>query len=131
MVRALAPSMFFDFMGVRLDSDKAQGHDMTLNWIFPDLKKAFALTVRNGVLTYREGMRHPKPDVTVTMAKSTLDRINLRRVDLTTAIGTGDIRLDGDGSKFSELMSYMSTFDASFGIVAPTPMASTVKAAAN
>lgn len=119
MVRALEPSMFFDYLAVRLDSDKARGHDMTLNWTFPDLSKSFALTLRNGVLTYREGMHHLKPDVVISMTKATLDGINLRQFDISTAIGRGDIKLEGDGSKYQKLMSYMSMFDASFPIVGP------------
>ena len=119
LVRALEPSMFFDFMAVRLDTDKAQGHDMTLNWVFSDLKKPFALTLRNGVLTYREGLQHAKPNVTVTMTKATLDRIGLRQIALPAAMQSGEIRIDGDGRKLADLMAMLSTFDPSFNVVTP------------
>jgi len=119
LVRALEPSMFFDYMGVRLDSDKAVGHDMTLNWVFPDLKKAFALTLRNGVLTYREGMQHAKADATVAMSKATLDRIGLRQVTLADAMHNGEIKIEGDGRKLADLMGFMTSFDPSFNIVTP------------
>ncbi|ODV41220.1 hypothetical protein AWV79_00235 [Cupriavidus sp. UYMMa02A] len=68
---------------------------MTLNWVFSDLKKPYAVTLRNGVLTYREGMRNPKADVTVTMTKPMLDRINLREVDFKTALAQGGYRGGG------------------------------------
>ncbi|MFO1297112.1 MAG: alkyl sulfatase C-terminal domain-containing protein [Rubrivivax sp.] len=54
--------MFFDFMAIRLDVNKAQGHDMTLNWRFDDLDQSFARRLRNGVLTHREGAPHAKAD---------------------------------------------------------------------
>ncbi|MGN5477135.1 alkyl sulfatase C-terminal domain-containing protein [Cupriavidus basilensis] len=76
------------------------------------------MTLRNGVLTYREGMRNPKADVTVTMAKPTLDRINLREVDFKTALAQGDIKVEGDGNKLGELMGMMTVFDPSFGVYA-------------
>lgn len=119
LIKALEPAMFFDYMAVRLDSDKAQGHDMTLNWVFPDLNKAFALTLRNGVLTYREGSRHASADATVTMSKSTLDRINLRQTDFQTALGRGDIQVEGNRAKLPELMAALSTFKPMFNIVTP------------
>lgn len=119
MVSALEPSMFFDLMAVRLDSDKAQGHDMTLNWVFSDLDRPFALTLRNGVLTYREGRRHAVADATVTMDKPTLDQINLRQLDLATAVASGRVRIEGDGAKLRELMGMLSTFDPVFNIVTP------------
>ncbi|RJG08353.1 alkyl/aryl-sulfatase [Massilia cavernae] len=119
LVKALEPGMFFDFMAVRLDADKAVGHDMTLNWVFSDLKKPFALTLRNGVLTYREGSKHARADATVTMTKATLDRINLRQVDLPAAIKQGEIKIEGKGQKLGELMGMLATFSPSFNIVTP------------
>jgi len=119
LIKALEPGMFFDFMAVRLDSEKAQGHDMTLNWIFTDRQESFALTLRNGVLTYRDNSRHAKADATVTLTKTTLDRISLRQIDLPTALKQGDIRIEGDGRKLSELMGMLVTFTPSFNIVAP------------
>ncbi|SCU75936.1 Glucose-methanol-choline oxidoreductase:Beta-lactamase-like:FAD dependent oxidoreductase:GMC oxidoreductase [Cupriavidus necator] len=119
LVRAMEPAMFFDYMAVRLDSDKAQGHDMTLNWVFTDLGKPFALTLRNGVLTYREGSRHARADATVTMSKATLDRINLRQLDLQTALREGEVKVDGNAQKLMELMGMLVTFDPAFSIVTP------------
>jgi alkyl sulfatase BDS1-like metallo-beta-lactamase superfamily hydrolase len=71
MVRAMSPQMFFDFLAVRLDSEKAVGHDLTLNWTFEDLNKDFNLTLRNGVLTHRAGL-NAQADAGVTMSKATL-----------------------------------------------------------
>ena len=119
LIKALEPGMFFHFMAVRLDSDKAQGHDMTLNWVFADLNKPFALTLRNGVLTYREGVRHAKADATVTMSKPTLDRISLRQLDLPTALKQGDVTIEGDGQKLAALMGMLATFTPAFNIVTP------------
>ncbi len=119
LIKALEPAMFFDFMAVRLDSEKAQGHDMTINWIFSDRQESFALTLRNGVLTYRDNSRHAKADATVTLTKATLDRIGLRQIDLPTALKQGDIRIEGDGRKLSELMGMLTTFTPSFNIIAP------------
>lgn len=119
LVRALEPSMYFDLLTVRLDSDRAQGHDMTLNWIFTDPDRPFALTLRNGVLTYREGMRHDRPDATIFMDKQTLDRLNLREIDLKGAIAQGAIRIEGDEGKMQDFMGMLVTFDPSFAIVTP------------
>ena len=119
LVRAMEPALFFDYMGVRLDADKAVGHDMTLNWVFSDLGKPFALTVRNGVLTYREDSRHARPDATVTMSKATLDRISLRQLDLQAALRGGEIRVEGNARKLPELMGLLATFNPAFNIVTP------------
>lgn len=119
LVRAATPAMFLDLLAVRLDSDKAQGHDMTLDWNFDDLQQRFALTLRNGVLTYRENSSHAKPDVQVQMSKAVLDRINLRELDFATAIKQGDIKLQGDASRFTALLGMLGSFVPNFNIVTP------------
>lgn len=117
--RALEPDMFFDYLAIRLDAERAVGHDMTLNWTITDRRQDFALTVRNGVLSYRKDRLHPAPDTSVAMSKAVLDRIGVRQLDLATAIGQGDIRIDGDRAKLAELMGLLATFDPSFNIVTP------------
>lgn len=119
LVRAATPAMFMDLLAVRMDSDKAQGHDMTVNWAFTDLDQRFALTLRNGVLTYREQVSHPQADVSVTMSKAVLDRISLRQLDFATAIKQGDIKLDGDAQRFKAMLGMLVSFEPSFNIVTP------------
>ncbi|WP_223504715.1 alkyl/aryl-sulfatase [Pseudomonas sp. BF-R-24] len=118
MVRAMSPQMFFDFLAVRLDSEKAVGHDLTLNWTFDDLSKDFNLTLRNGVLTHRAGL-NAQADASVTMSKATLEQISLKQLDIPTAIQKGLIKLQGNGKKLGELMSSLDTFAPQFNIVTP------------
>ena len=119
LVKAATPAMFFDHLAVRLDSEKAQGHDMTLNWRFDDVRQSFALTLRNGVLTHRDGARHEKADVTVRMSKAWLDRISLRQLDFATALKQGGIRVEGDAGKLTELLGMLDAFKPAFNIVTP------------
>jgi len=119
LVRAATPAMFMDILSVRMDSDKAQGHDMTLNWDFDDLDQHFALTLRNGVLTYREHTRHAQADATVKMSKATLDRISLRQLDFPTAIKQGDIKLEGDAARFKAMLGMLASFQPTFNVVTP------------
>ncbi|MGE8064482.1 alkyl/aryl-sulfatase [Pseudomonas sp. NPDC089569] len=119
LVKALEPSMFFDFLAVRLDAERAQGHDMQLNWNFIDLKQAFALTLRNGVLTYRQNSSHAHPDATLNIDKATLDRISLKQLDFPSALKQGLVKVEGDPRKLGELMGFMDNFSPSFNIATP------------
>lgn len=118
MVRAMSPQMFFDFLAIRLDSEKAAGHDMTLNWTFDEPKKEFNLTLRNGVLTHRAGL-NPQADASVSMSKATLEQISLKQMDFPMAIQQGLVKLQGNGKKLGELMSSLDTFAPQFNIVTP------------
>ena len=119
LIKAMSPTLFFDYLAVRLDSDKAEGHDMVMNWVFDDLKENYALTLRNGVLTHRNNQLAPKADVTVKLSKATLDRISLRQLDFPTAIKQGDIKLDGEGARLGQLLGMMDSFTPQFNVVTP------------
>ena len=118
MVRALTPEMFFDFLAIRLNSEKAVGHDLTLNWTFNDPNQAYNLTLRNGVLTHRSGS-NPQADASVSMNKATLEQISLKQLDFPTAIQKGLVKLQGNGKKLGELMGSLDTFGPQFNIVTP------------
>lgn len=42
--------MLLDFLGVRLNAEKAEGKGLTLNLNFTDIGKGYTLTVSNSVL---------------------------------------------------------------------------------
>ena len=52
IVRALSLDLFFDFLGVRLNGEKAEGKTIVVNWAFPDTGQRYALTLQNCALTY-------------------------------------------------------------------------------
>lgn len=118
MVRALTPDMFFDFLAIRLNSEKAVGHDLTLNWTFDDPNQAYNLTLRNGVLTHRSGS-NPQADASISMNKATLEQIALKQLDFPTAIQKGLVKLQGDGKKLGLLLGSLDTFSPQFNVVTP------------
>jgi alkyl sulfatase BDS1-like metallo-beta-lactamase superfamily hydrolase len=60
-IKAMSVDLFFDYMGIRLNGEKAAGvQETVLNWNFTDLKEAYALTLRNSALTYRPNAQDPK-----------------------------------------------------------------------
>ncbi|MNF42611.1 Metallo-beta-lactamase superfamily protein [compost metagenome] len=118
MVRALTPDMFFDFLAIRLNSEKAVGHDLTLNWTFDDPNQAYNLTLRNGVLTHRSGS-NPQADASISMNKATLEQIALKQLDFPTAIQKGLVKLQGDGKKLGQLLGSLDTFSPQFNVVTP------------
>ncbi|MCH8503449.1 MAG: MBL fold metallo-hydrolase [Ectothiorhodospiraceae bacterium] len=119
LVRALTPELFFGFLGIRLNAEKAAGIDMALNWEFPDVGECYAITRRNRVLTHLAGARHDRPDASMSMKKETLDRINLRQQTFGQAMDDGSMTVTGDVSRISALFGMLDSFTADFDIVTP------------
>lgn len=119
LVRALTPTLFFDYLGVRVDAAKAAEQDLTINWHFTDLNEDYALTLRNGVLTHRDLTRHGQADVEVNMSKATLDRIALKQTGFLKEATLGDINISGERLKFMRFMAGLDEPDGRFNIVTP------------
>src|SRR4029077_16196162 len=84
LVRAMSLDLFFDYLAVRLNGEKAEGHRFVLNWIFPDGHdpagvRRYVLTLQNCALTYLAERQSEQPDATVTLRRPVLDRLPPRR----------------------------------------------------
>jgi linear primary-alkylsulfatase len=117
-IQAMTPEMLFDYLGVRLNGDKAAGKKLALNVELADLKKQYALVVENGVLNYAPHFA-PEPDATMTLSKPTLARIQLGRVTLEDAIAAGDVKVDGRKEAIGEFFGMLDAFNFWFNIVTP------------
>jgi alkyl sulfatase BDS1-like metallo-beta-lactamase superfamily hydrolase len=118
VIRAMTPEMLFDFLAVRLNSDKAEGEVLSVNVNFTDLKSTYNLTVENSVLVYTD-KADPKAAASATLTKATLDNVNLGETNLEDEAKAGHIKIEGDKAAFQKLLGMMETFDSSFNIVTP------------
>lgn len=118
-VRAMSLGLFFDYLGVRLNAEKAGDAAMTINMDFGDQGGTYLLQLENGVLNNTEGVKADDADATVTLTRATLDKIALGEESFDDAVGNGDLKIDGDAGKLKQLVSYLDTFPFWFNIVTP------------
>jgi alkyl sulfatase BDS1-like metallo-beta-lactamase superfamily hydrolase len=117
-IRAMPPEMLFDYFGVRLNGPKAAGKRIALNVDFTDLKKQYALVVENGVLNYSTDPV-ANPDAKLTLAKSSLDEIQLGQATLDQLIAAGKVTVDGRRESVSDFLGLLDTYPFWFNIVTP------------
>ena len=118
-VRAMSPGMFFDFLGVRLNSEKAGDAAIRLNIDLGETDGRYLLELGNGVLNHTPQKQADDADATLTLSRATLNDIILGTTTAPDAVGAGDIEVEGDGKKLDELVSYLDTFEFWFNIVTP------------
>ena len=121
IVRSLPLDMFFDYIAVRLNGDKAEGKTIVLNWIFSDTKQAYVLNLENSALTYMADMQADRADTTLTLTRATLDEISMRKDTFESALDSGKIAVSGRREKFLELLAMLDTFPIQFAVVEPRP----------
>ena len=72
---AMSIPLIFDYRGVRLNGEKADGKRTIINWDFTDTGETYALNLSNSALTYPTDWQAPDADLTVTLARAALDTI--------------------------------------------------------
>ncbi|WP_321150110.1 alkyl/aryl-sulfatase [Aeromonas jandaei] len=117
-IRAMTPSMLFDYLSVRINPEKAAGKKMVINMEFTDIGEKHTLSLENSVLNHTTRYAD-KPDVTITLSKKTLDDIQLGQGTMEQKIASGEIKIKGDQQKFSDFISLLDKFNFWFNIVTP------------
>ncbi len=117
-VRAMSLDLFFDYLGVRLNGEKAGDTHLTLNFDFGDDGK-YLVELENGVLNNTKGIQSDKADATLKLSRSALDKVVLGEETLDKAVEGGSIQITGDKEKLTQLVSMLDSFDFWFNIVTP------------
>ncbi|WP_176084704.1 alkyl sulfatase dimerization domain-containing protein [Martelella sp. HB161492] len=117
-VRAMSLDLLFDYLGVRLNSEKVGDAHVVINFDF-DQGQKYLVELENGVLNHTEDAAADNPDVTVTLSRETLNNILLQTVTVDGAVEKGDIKIDGDQAKLKDVVSSLDSFNFWFNIVTP------------
>lgn len=119
VIRGLTLDLFFDYVGMRLNGDKAEGKSIVVNWTFPDIGERYVLTLENCALTYLADRHADKADAHVTLDRKLLNRIILGELALPDAIAQGLATVEGDAGKVAELFGLLDEFAVGFEILEP------------
>src|SRR2546428_13276138 len=111
--------LFFDYLGVRLNGDKAEGKRIVINWVFRDSARTYVLNLENCALTYLADRISDRADAAVTADRSLLNRLVLREISFADALQRSLVTVEGDAAKVTELFGLLDDFTLMFDIVEP------------
>ncbi|MEA3410614.1 MAG: alkyl sulfatase dimerization domain-containing protein [Pseudomonadota bacterium] len=120
VVRAMSTELFLDFLGIRMDSRKAEGMAFTINLITPDNGEKFLVELSNATLTNIEGFLADDPDLTITINRSDLETVMMGEKKLEDQIADGTAKVEGNTEILEQLASAMVVFDPRFEILPGT-----------
>ncbi|WP_208863948.1 alkyl/aryl-sulfatase [Roseomonas gilardii] len=118
-IRAMNLNLFFDYLGVRLNAEKAANKQAKLNFDFSDTNEKYFVQLENGVLNHTEGRNVDGADASLTLSRGTLNDIILQKVSLDDALQSGGVKLSGNRAKLNDLVSSLDSFPFWFNIVTP------------
>ncbi|MCE9554863.1 MAG: MBL fold metallo-hydrolase [Planctomycetes bacterium] len=120
VIRAMSTELFLNFLGIRMDSRKAEGMRFTINLVTPDNGEKFLIELENATLTNIQGFLADNPDLTLTINRSDLEKTMMGAKTLTAQIQEGTAKVQGDVSILKKLASTMVDFDPRFQIMPGT-----------
>ncbi|WP_284242408.1 alkyl sulfatase C-terminal domain-containing protein, partial [Neomesorhizobium albiziae] len=117
-IRAMPPELLFNYLGVRLNGEKAAGKKLSLNVNFTDLNQPYELLIENGALEVNPALASDA-EATVTLTKPVLDSVQLGETTLEQAIANGDIKVEGRKEALGEFLAMLDNYPFWFNIVTP------------
>ena len=123
IIQAMSTELFLDFIGVRMDSKKAQDLQFKINLITPDNGEKFAIELSNATLTNVEGFLNEDPDLTITIDRSDLSNIMMGQKSFAASIEDGTAKVDGNVDVIAQLGATLVTFEMGFEVLPGTASA--------
>jgi alkyl sulfatase BDS1-like metallo-beta-lactamase superfamily hydrolase len=128
VIRAMSTELFLNFLGIKMDSRKAEGLRFALNLVTPDNGEKFLIELENATLTNIAGFQAEKPDLTLTINRSELELTMMGVKKLEDQLKDGTAKAVGDVSILGKLAATMVEFDPRFEVM-PGSKARTAKVA--
>ncbi|EAZ4759362.1 MBL fold metallo-hydrolase [Salmonella enterica] len=116
-IKGMTVEMLFDYMAVRLDSGKAAGKDISLNFNLSDGDN-LNLTLENSVLNYRQSLQ-PKTDASFYMSRTDLHDVLTGQAKMADLIKAKKVKVIGNAAKLDEIISCLDNFDLWVNVVTP------------
>ena len=120
MIRAMSTELWLDFLGIRLDSKKADGVEFTINLVTPDNGEQYAIELSNATLTNIKGFQAKDADLTVTINRDDLEQTMMGAVSMDDQIKSGKAKLVGDRKPIDQLKNMLVQFDIGFEVLPGT-----------
>jgi len=120
LVRAMDTGLWLDFLGVRLDSKKAEGHEFKINLVTPDNDEKFIVELSNATLTNIKGFQAADADLTITISRSDLVQIMMGAVSFDDQIKAGRAKLKGNRDVYEKLKPMLVHFTPDFEMMPGT-----------
>ncbi|MDF3828896.1 MULTISPECIES: alkyl/aryl-sulfatase [unclassified Pseudocitrobacter] len=118
-VRAMSPEMFFDYLAVHINGEKAANAKAIFNVDLGNDGGKYKLELENGVLNHTANVQADNADATIALNRTTLNKIILQEETLKQAQTRGEVKISGDSAKLDQMLSYMDKFEFWFNIVTP------------
>jgi alkyl sulfatase BDS1-like metallo-beta-lactamase superfamily hydrolase len=120
MVRGMSTELWLNSLAISLDSRKVAGQNFIINLVTPDNDEKFVVELSNSVLTNIRGQQAKKPDLTITVNRTDLEKVMGGTVTFDQLLKDGKAKFDGDRKPFDTLRGALVRFTPDFEMMPGT-----------
>ncbi|MFZ0931384.1 MAG: alkyl sulfatase dimerization domain-containing protein [Syntrophobacteraceae bacterium] len=110
---------FFTALATRLNGARANGKEITINFVFKDVGATIVVRLENSVLHHKETEEDPHADATLTLTRPFWIKLVTRQASIKDLVFSDDLYVKGNRMKLLSLFSLFDDPDGSFPIVTP------------
>ncbi|MEQ1955147.1 alkyl/aryl-sulfatase [Mesorhizobium sp. CN2-181] len=122
-VRGTSTLLFLNYLGIQMDSRKAEGMKFKINILTPDNGEKFVVEMSNATLTTVSGFQVNDADLTITIDRRELEDVMIGKAKLAEKVAAGKAKMDGNLQVMAQLASTMAKFDNWFEVLPGTKKA--------
>ena len=118
--RALTTAQWWDAIGTRIDSEKADEMNFIINFSSPDTGENFVIEMSGATLSVLEGYLAAKPDVSIEINRSDLEAVISGQETLASRLQAGYGSVFGDALVLTQLTAVIVDFEQNFEVLPGT-----------
>jgi alkyl sulfatase BDS1-like metallo-beta-lactamase superfamily hydrolase len=118
-IRAMPIDLFLDYLGVRLNPERAGDANVAFNLTLTDIGETWSFGVENAALHHSKIRPAENPDTSITTTRFALNDVMLRSKTLEQQVVAGKVKIEGDPQALANFVSWLDTFPFWFNIVTP------------
>ena len=123
LAKAMSTGLFFEYIGIMVDSKKAEGMKFTINLITPENGEKYIIEMSNATLTNIKGYQAKDADLTLTITRMGLAAAMTGKKTIKDQIEDGEAKAKGDIGVLTQLASTLVHFSPDFEILPGTKTA--------
>ncbi|MGO1120659.1 alkyl/aryl-sulfatase [Rhodovibrionaceae bacterium A322] len=119
-IKGMPTAMWLDFLGIRVNSDKAADMNFTINLNIPDREEQLVVEMSNATLTHIEGYSDDNAALTIDINRPDLEKVMIGDSRLLDMIQDGTVKTSGDVAVLEQLASVLDSFELGFELMPGT-----------
>lgn len=119
LLREVPVSTLFDSMAVRLNSEKAEGEKLRVNFYFTDIEENHVLYVENSVLHHRIAPLDPQATATIRLTHALYLNLAIGIVSAKDALLSDDFQIEGSKLDAISFFAMIDRPTGNFNIIEP------------